>query len=72
MADSQNIEQDESARNPDLVAIFFRGDRWYPIELRAPADCGRTLQQQATDQAELNPGTTRVEDIHGNVLWRPQ
>jgi len=24
---------------------------------------------EAADHAVLNPGTTRIEDIHGTVLW---
>lgn len=54
------------------TAIFFRGDHFYPVEFLAPAECGRSMEQQAADHAELNPGTTRVEDIDGNVLWRIQ
>lgn len=41
--------------------IFFREGVFYPIEI--PAD-----QLQAN--IDHNPGTLRVEDLHGNVLWR--
>lgn len=54
------------------TVIFFRDDMFYPIELMEPADCGKSLEQQAADNAELNPGTTRVEDVEGNILWRVQ
>lgn len=54
------------------IVIFFRGDMFYPMELLDPSECGRTLEAQAAEHAELNPGTKRVEDVSGNVLWRPQ
>lgn len=53
---------------PDIL-IFFRmfedGMHFYVIEAPATAD-------EAAKHAELNPGTLRVEDINGNILWRPQ
>lgn len=53
------------------IAVFFRAEGFYPIALLDPAECGKTLGQQAADHAELNPGTLRVEDINGAILWRP-
>lgn len=50
----------------DETMIFFRGDGWYPIT----GVLGIPLAQQAAEHAELNPGTVRIEDIDGNVLWR--
>lgn len=44
--------------------IFFRKEGWYSIELRDDDDAKRN--------AEFNPGTLRVEDIHGRVVWRRQ
>jgi len=41
--------------------IFFREGMFYPVELRDDAD--------AKVNAELNPGTIRVEDIEGRVVW---
>jgi len=41
--------------------IFFRLGGWYPIELRDDDD--------AKANAEWNPGTLRVEDIKGRVVW---
>jgi hypothetical protein len=56
-----------------FIALFFReGGYFYPVEFMDPALCGCTMEQQAMEQAELNPGTLRVEDINGNILWRPQ
>lgn len=52
----------------DETLIFFRADGWYPIQ----GLIGKPLSEQAEDNAVLNPGTLRVEDIDGNVLWRLQ
>lgn len=54
------------------VLIFFRQGLFYPIDALDPEKCGRSLEQQASDNAALNPGTLRVEDEKGNVLWRLQ
>lgn len=47
------------------VAIFFREHEgkeiFYPIE--------DNLKQDWAEHARLNPGTIRVEDPEGNVLW---
>lgn len=40
----------------------------YPVASSA----GRGLIEQASEHAALNPGTLRVEDQYGNVLWRSQ
>lgn len=44
--------------------VFFRKDMFYPLEMKDDAD--------ARANAEFNLGTTRVEDMHGRVVWRPQ
>lgn len=54
--------------NYDEVLIFIRKDMFYPI---TPVK-GVSLERQASDNAELNPGTLSVEDKDGNVLWRMQ
>ncbi|HVJ44692.1 MAG TPA: hypothetical protein VM639_24560 [Dongiaceae bacterium] len=46
------------------VYIFFRDIGWYPVELKD--------DQDAKAIAECNPGTLRVEDINGRVVWRMQ
>jgi hypothetical protein len=46
------------------IVIFFRKDGWYPLELPVTDDLAK--------HAECNPGTLRIEDHKGNVLWRPQ
>lgn len=56
----------------ELTVVFFREGGFYPITMLPPDQCGLTLEQQAAHHAELNPGTLRVEDTKGNVLWRPQ
>ena len=51
--------------DPREVLIFFRDIGWYPIFAVKDID----LRTQARDHAALNPGTVRVEDLHGTVLW---
>jgi hypothetical protein len=53
---------------PEEVMVFFRAGHFYPIQ----GVLGVPLAQQAADHAALNPGTTRIEDAWGNVLWRLQ
>lgn len=49
---------------PDLETfIFFREGMFYPVEI--PPD-------QLIANVELNPGTLKVEDVKGNIVWRPQ
>lgn len=48
--------------------IFFRKEGFYFIDAVPDVD----LKKQAEDNAKSNPGTTRVEDDEGNVLWRLQ
>lgn len=56
----------------DFTVIFFRKEGFYPITLDDPKSCGKTLREQATEHAERNPGTKRVETMDGEILWRPQ
>lgn len=41
--------------------VFVRADCFYVIALAVDEDLNR--------HAELNPGTLRIEDLLGNVLW---
>ena len=41
--------------------IFFRTEGWYPVECDDDAE--------VLVHIELNPGTIRVEDIDGRVVW---
>ena len=50
------------------VMVFFREEGFYPVD----AMPGAPLEKQAEDPALLNPGTLKVEDLEGNVLWRLQ
>lgn len=43
--------------------VFFRGDMWYVVEIPP---------SQVIANVELNPGTTMVQDVSGNIVWRPQ
>jgi hypothetical protein len=45
------------------IFIFFRKEGWYPIEIPP---------EQLIANVEHNPGTLRVEDLDGNIVWRPQ
>ena len=41
--------------------VFVRAEGFYVVGLAADDDLSR--------HAELNPGTLRIEDLAGNVLW---
>ena len=43
------------------MRIFFREEMFYPLML--PSD------DDLNTHAENNPGTLKIEDIFGNVLW---
>lgn len=43
------------------TVIFFRAEGWYPITLPV----GEDLEPHV----KCNPGTLRIEDIKGKVLW---
>lgn len=43
--------------------LFFRDGFFYPVDI--PRD-------QVIANVELNPGTLRVEDLAGNIVWRRQ
>ena len=44
------------------VYIFHRAEGWYPLTL--------PINDDLAAHAARNPGTVRIEDIDGNVLWR--
>lgn len=50
-----------------MIGIFFREidgkEIFYPIE--------DNLKQDWAAHAACNPGTLRIEDVHGNILWEP-
>lgn len=52
---------------PTRPTVFFRKDTFYVINTYVDEGF-----EQLAEHAALNPGTIRIEDIHGNVLWRPQ
>ena len=49
-----------------IIAIFFREDRFYPIQFMGL----KPAREEAEDHAVLNPGVTRIEDTHGRILWK--
>ena len=59
MVMKRNVGQDQTR-----IVVFFRKGGWYPINVREDEDLSKHV--------ELNPGTIRIEDIYGNVLWRAQ
>ena len=44
--------------------IFFGKEGWYPVELGGDAD--------VLPNVKCNPGTIRVEDIDGRVVWKQE
>ena len=56
----------KTSHDCDTVMIFFRAEGFYPVQGVPNID----LHQQARNHAELNPGTLRIENVRGNVLWR--
>jgi hypothetical protein len=57
------MHRNDVADDERRVYVFFREGMFYPIELRDDAD--------ARANAELNPGTLKVEDISGRTVWKP-
>lgn len=47
------------------VVLFIRADCFYPVQLFGE----KPTAVEAAEHAELNPGTLRIEDMHGNVIW---
>lgn len=43
------------------VFIFFRAEGWYPVELPS--------ESHVLPNVQCNPGTIKVEDMDGNVVW---
>lgn len=59
-------DEDDSPLGEPMV--FVRAEGFYAVH----SVRGLDLREQAGTHAALNPGTLRVEDIHGNALWRLQ
>lgn len=47
------------------TVIFFREDIFYPITLSGVVP----VAKECADHAAINPGTLRIEDMSGNVIW---
>lgn len=43
--------------------VFFRKDMFYVVEIPP---------EQLLANVELNPGTTMVQDVTGNIVWQLQ
>lgn len=55
---------DETHEPLNIVAIFFREGGWYSLDLPEDTDWAK--------HAELNPGTLKIENLDGDILWRLQ
>lgn len=64
MNDRHEALSDEFRSTSRRTVIFFREGFFYPVMVRPDEDLAKHV--------ELNPGTLRIEDTDGNVLWRPQ
>jgi hypothetical protein len=51
-----------------MITIWHRENGWYPVEI-PDSMC---TEQELEKHAALNPGTLKVEDITGKVLWEPK
>ena len=49
------------------TVLFIREDCFYPITLSGT----KPTAEEVPDHVALNPGTVRVEDMHGKVIWPP-
>jgi hypothetical protein len=59
------MNRSKRAERGDMrLVVFFRKEGFYPLELPITDDLAK--------HAECNPGTLRIEDLDGNILWRPQ
>ena len=47
------------------TVVFFREGFFYPVQLMGD----KSSAEEAAEHAALNPGTLRIEDMVGNVLW---
>ena len=47
------------------VVVFFRHDGFYPIQLYGE----KSTLDEVVDHVALNPGTVRVEDLNGRLIW---
>lgn len=52
---------------PTRPTVFFRQEGFYVVNTYEDEGF-----EQLAEHARLNPGTLRIEDLNGNVLWRPQ
>jgi hypothetical protein len=43
------------------TVIFIRNEGWYPVVF--------TSRCKVEDHVKLNPGTVRVEEMDGRVIW---
>lgn len=51
---------------PTRPTVFFREGRFYVVNTYEDEGFA-----ELAEHARLNPGTLRIEDMHGNILWSP-
>lgn len=59
------MEQTDTFTPTGEVVIFVREKFFYPLQLSGL----KPTIEECNDHARRNPGTLRIEDMHGNVLW---
>jgi len=47
------------------LVLFFRAEGFYPVQLSGM----KPTDDEVPDHVALNPGTVRVENLQGEVLW---
>lgn len=50
-----------------MIMIFFRDEGFYPLDLEIPK--GMRPYDVASAHAQTNPGTRRIENAEGEVIW---
>jgi hypothetical protein len=59
----QRVAREERGRVPTRTVVFIREGMFYPLTL--------PVTDNLATHARYNPGTLRIEDPEGNVLWSP-
>lgn len=54
----------QSSRGPTRMVLFHREGMFYPLEL--------PISDDLAAHAHANPGTLKITNISGDVLWSPK
>ena len=55
------VKMKDAVKVSDRIVIFHRAEGFYPAVF--------TPQCKPEDHAKLNPGTLRIEELSGEILW---